>query len=173
MCFGNWNADKQCGTTLGSRFDLEVTADDTETFLNSEQAQAAATISRLGRHASIESPPVIFNNCLNLFFSAAEDKSHARCTRMLCDIVKRFLNDPVKNRFNLGRDAGSFVLSRLEIHVDAVARGPGFDQRTNRFHKSEIIKGSRPQFHCHAVKIARGLCGQLLKVLHSTAETRA
>src|SRR4029077_7751888 len=102
----------------------------------------------------------------NLFFSAAEDKSHALCTRMLCNVIKRFLNDPVKRRFNLGRDAGSFVLSRLEIHVDAVARRSGFEQSTDRFYQAEIIKGSWPQFHCHAVKIARGLSGQLLKVLH-------
>ena len=92
---------------------------------------------------------------------------------MFSDIVERFLNDPVKNRLNLGRDAGTRVLSRLEIHVNAVPRRPGFGQRTNRLHKSEIIEGSWTQFHCHAVKIARGLRGQLLELLHSTAEARA
>src|SRR5204863_9495638 len=122
MCFGNWNADNQRGTALRGGFDLEVAPDHTETFLNSEQPQAAATISRLGRNASVEPLPVIFNNCLYLVCSAAEDKSHARRARMLCDVVKRFLNDPVKNSFNLGRDAGSVVLSRLEIHGNAVAR---------------------------------------------------
>src|SRR5215475_3515129 len=105
MCFRNWNADKQCGTTLRSGFDLEVAADQPEAFLNSEQSQAAAAISRLGRHASVESLAVIFNNCVYVVWSAAKDKSHVRCGRVLCDVVQRFLNDPVKNRFNLGRDA--------------------------------------------------------------------
>src|SRR5215216_2392717 len=106
MCFWNGNADKQCGAMLGSRFDLEVTADDTETLLNSEQTQAAATVWRLRRDASVEPAPVIFNNCLNLLFSSAEDNSHTPCAGVLCDIVKPFLNDSIKNRFNLRGNAG-------------------------------------------------------------------
>ncbi len=106
---------------LGSRFDFEVTADDTETFLNSEQAQAAASISRWGCHTGIKSPPVVFNNRLHLVGGAAEDKSDAGRAGVLCDIVKRFLNDPVKNRFDLGRNTRSFVFSRLEIDINPVA----------------------------------------------------
>src|SRR5436190_12677763 len=135
---------------LGSRFDLEVTADNTETFVNSEQTEATGAIWRLRPDASVEPAPIIFNNCLNLLFSAAEDNSYTRCAGMLCDVVKRFLNDSVKNRFNLGGNAGSIVLSRLEIHLDAAAHGPSFDQCTNRFNKSQIVKDSRPQLHCHA-----------------------
>src|SRR4029077_5957090 len=121
-CFGNWNADEQRGTALRSGFDLEVAADCTETLLNSEQPQAVTTLSRFTRHVSVKPPPVIFNNCLYLVCGVAEDKSHARCAGMFCDVVKRFLNDPVKNRLNLGRDAGRWVCPRLKIHVNAVPR---------------------------------------------------
>src|SRR3954464_5711164 len=114
MCFGNWNADKQCGTAFRSGFDLEVPADHTETFLNSEQPQAAATISRLRRHASVEPSPVIFNNCLYLVCTAAQHNSHARWAIIFSDIVERFLNDPVKIRLNHGRTADTCALSRLE-----------------------------------------------------------
>src|SRR5262249_7347447 len=133
----------------------------------------AATICRLGSCARVEAAPVIFNNRMHLMCSAAQDKSHACCTRMFCDVVKRFLNDPIKNRLNLRRDASGLVLSRFEIHLNPVVCGPGFRQRANRFDKSEVIESSRTQFHCHAMKVARGSSSQFLEALHSIAETGA
>src|SRR5215831_12820523 len=89
---------------------------------------------------------------------------------MFCDVVERLLNDPVNGHFDLRGDAGGFVLSRLEIHVDAVARRPSFRQIANGLDKPEVIERSGTQFQCYAVKITRGLPGQFLEGLYPAAE---
>src|ERR1051326_5155058 len=103
MRFGNWNANKECSSATASRFEIEPAPNDPEAFLDSNQSQPSIAISRRAHFDRIEPAPIILDNCLNMIRGAAENESDLSGSRMFCDVVKRFLNDPVHGRFRSER----------------------------------------------------------------------
>ena len=140
---------------------MKTTVHSCEAFLNADETQVSTAICLLIRTSSVEAVSVVFDNGLHLIGCATEDDADTRGTGMFCHIVECFLNNTVNGGLNFRTHVCWVIRFEGQIDFNVAVIGPAFSQMAYRFDQTKIVERGRPQFHCHAMQIARGLSGEI------------
>ena len=111
----------------------------------------------------IESAAIVFDDGLDVTNRTMEDNAGAFRAGMFNHIIECFLNDSVERRLDLARNSGRHVLTGLDLHFDAAPDGPCCGEIADGFNQTQVVERGWAQFQRHAMKITRGLRGQVLE----------
>src|SRR5205085_11496445 len=96
----DWYSYDQSCTATGTRFDVQLTGDLTESLFHSNKSKPGAAIASSKLTGDLETTPVILYNRLHMGIHRAEENARMRRPRMFGNVVERFLNHTVKCGFD-------------------------------------------------------------------------
>src|SRR5262249_29389433 len=121
------NADKESGTRANRRLDLQRSADQRQPLPYAGEAEADAKIlaGKPGHRRIAEAAAVVLDRDAQGILQAIDDDTDdSNATRVLRDIGKGLLNDPIDGRADLIRQLIEAGIAVLEVDVDAETGAP-------------------------------------------------